>query len=153
MSMNRTHPPRGPAAVLEAVALALNTHDVEVLVDCFDENYVNETPVHPNRGFRGREQVRRNWTRIFAAVPDLHVRIVGMAVEGDTAWSEWEHSGTRLDGSPHLLRGVVIFTVARSVVSHARFYLEPVEHSSGGIDAAIANTIGRGASQAAKEAS
>jgi ketosteroid isomerase-like protein len=151
--MNGIPQPRGPAAVVAAIALALNTHDVEVLVACFDDDYVNETPVHPNRGFRGREQVRRNWTTIFAAVPDLSVRIVGMTVEGDTVWSEWEHSGTRLDGSPHLLRGVVIFTVGSSVVRSARFFLEPVEHSSGGIDAAIANTFGHGASRAAKEAS
>jgi ketosteroid isomerase-like protein len=151
--MNGNHESRGPAAVLEAIALALNTHDVDALVDCFDEDYVNETPVHPNRGFRGSEQVRQNWTTIFAAVPDLRVRIVGMAVQGDTVWSEWEHSGTRLDGSPHLLRGVVIFTVASSVVRHARFFLEPVDHSSGGINAAIASTIGQGTSSATKEAS
>ena len=31
-----------------------------------------------------------------------------------------------MDGSPHLVRGVVIFTVASDLVQSARFYLEPV---------------------------
>ena len=51
------------------VSAAANSHDIDRVVGCFTEDYRNETPVHPSRGFVGREQVRRNWTRIFAAVP------------------------------------------------------------------------------------
>ena len=43
---------------------------------CFTEDYVNETPAHPARGFRGREQVRRNWTRLFEALPDITATIL-----------------------------------------------------------------------------
>jgi ketosteroid isomerase-like protein len=150
--MNSDHRP-GPAHAVEELARALNSHDLDALVACFDEDYVNETPAHPQRGFRGREQVRRNWTAIFGAVPDLRARVVRTAVDGDTVWSEWEHSGTRRDGTPHLLRGVVIFTVAGMAVRSARFFLEPVDYSSGGIDAAIANTTGSAESRASKDIS
>jgi hypothetical protein len=50
----------------------------------------------------------------------------GIARDG-TQWGEWEQRGTAMDGSPHLVRGVVIFTVASELVQSARFYLEPVD--------------------------
>ena len=74
-------------------------------------DYRNETPAHPQRGFTGRDQVRRNWEQIFAAIPDLTAEVLRCAVDGDTVWTEWEHRGTRPDGSRHLMRGVVIFGV------------------------------------------
>lgn len=40
---------------------------------------------HPERGFTGRDQVRRNWEQIFAAVPDVTAEVVRIAVDGDTA--------------------------------------------------------------------
>ena len=58
---------------------ATNAHDLERLVDCFTETYVNHTPAHPARGFTGRDQVRRNWTQIFATVPDLAARVLATA--------------------------------------------------------------------------
>ena len=64
----------GPRTMVEQLERATNAHDLEALVECFAEDYENETPLHPARSFRGREQVRRNWTQIFAFVPDLHAR-------------------------------------------------------------------------------
>src|ERR1700712_2901890 len=49
------------SSVLERLLRAVNDHDLEALVSCFAEDYANETPVHPQRGFRGNDQVRRNW--------------------------------------------------------------------------------------------
>ena len=60
-----------PADVVERIVEATNAHDLDVLVECFAPGYVNQTPVHPSRGFVGREQVRRNWAQLFAAMPDL----------------------------------------------------------------------------------
>ncbi|MDQ1731690.1 MAG: hypothetical protein QOK10_1849 [Pseudonocardiales bacterium] len=45
--------------------------------------------------------------------------------------------GTRRDGVPHELRGVIVFDVAGALISAARFYLEPVEHESGTVDDAV----------------
>jgi len=46
-------------------------------------------------------------------------------------------SGTRGDGTPHLMRGVIIFTVLDDRISAARFYLEPVETSTGDVNTAV----------------
>lgn len=97
----------------------------------------NETPAHPERGFTGRDQVRANWLQIFAAIPDLTCQVLACAVKGTTAWSEWEHRGTRSDGTPHLMRGVIIFGVADGVAAWARFYLEPVQAAAGTVDQAV----------------
>jgi ketosteroid isomerase-like protein len=119
---------------------ATNGHDLEALVSCFAPNYVNETPAHPVRGFEGREQVRRNWQQIFAGVPDLVAEARWIA-DGESAWSEWEMRGTRRDGTPHLMRGVVIFGVVDDEATWARFYLEPVEQAGPGVDEVVRRTV------------
>ncbi len=129
-------------AMVRRLERATDTHDLEALVDCFAHGYVNETPAHPSRGFTGRDQVRRNWMQIFAAVPDLRATVLRYALDGDVAWTEWEMSGTRRDGSAHLMRGVVIFTVADGQASAARFYLEPVEQGGGDVEAAVRTHVG-----------
>jgi len=128
-----------PLARLER---ATNAHDVNEVVACFAADYRNETPAHPERGFTGRDQVRRNWEQIFAAIPNLTARVLRSAVNGDEVWSEWEHRGTRPDGSAHLMRGVIIFGLANESLSWARFYLEPVQEGGGDADAAVRRQVG-----------
>ncbi len=133
-----------PTEVVERLRDVSNAHDVEGIVACFAADYRNETPLHPARGFVGREQVRRNWREILAAIPDISTGIVASIADGDTVWSEWEHRGTRPDGSAHLMRGVIVFGVRDGVIATARFFLEPVEDAGGGIDAAVQRLVGRG---------
>jgi hypothetical protein len=57
------------AALLERLAGAVNSHDLDALADCFAPGYRNQTPAHPAQGFTGRAQVRRNWEQIFTFVP------------------------------------------------------------------------------------
>src|SRR5207244_10804946 len=71
-------------ATIDRLVRATNQHDLEALTACFAEDYQNETPAHPARGFRGRAQVRRNWDQIFAFVPDIHVELVRSAIKRDT---------------------------------------------------------------------
>jgi ketosteroid isomerase-like protein len=130
-----------PAALLDRLMTATNAHDLDGLVDCFAADYVNETPVHPERGFTGADQVRRNWTQIFAAVPDVHAEVVRSVVDGDTVWAEMEHRGTRPDGSPHVMRGVVVLGVADDRATWARFYLEPVVPGTATIDEVVRSTL------------
>jgi ketosteroid isomerase-like protein len=126
----------------EALTEATNNHDINALVDCFADDYVNETPAHPARGFRGREQVRRNWTAIFAGVPDFGMRVVRQVVDGSEVWMEVEMAGTRRDGAAHLLRGVIRFEVMQNHATRARFYVEPVEEASGDVNAAVDRAVG-----------
>ncbi len=133
---------RDALSVIDRVVQAVNDHDLEALIACFAPDYVNETPAHPQRGFRGSEQVRRNWAQIFAAVPDIRARVLRSAVDGESVWTEWEMAGTRGDGGPFLMRGVVIFGVSGFTVRSARFYLEPVEETSGDVDVAVGRVTG-----------
>jgi ketosteroid isomerase-like protein len=139
--MQESDDPTEPAELVQRLARSTNEHDLEALVACFAPGYRNETPAHPSRGFVGRDQVRRNWEQIFAFVPDLSAELLTFAVSGDTVWSEWEHRGTRCDGSPHLMRGVVILRVSDSMATHARFYLEPVDDDAD-IDTAVRRHVG-----------
>jgi ketosteroid isomerase-like protein len=127
----------GTVPFVERLAGAVNAHDLPAVVDCFTAEYRNETPAHPGRGFEGREQVRTNWTAMFAGVPDISATIVRTTEDDGTVWSEWELRGTRRDGEPQLLRGVIIFGLAGPQAAWARFYLEPVEPGEGGVDAAV----------------
>lgn len=136
-----THTVHEPRTFADRVCEATNSHDIERVVDCFTEDYLNETPAHPARGFRGRDQVRRNWTQIFAAVPDIEAEISRSHQTGDTVWSEWEFRGTRKDGARHLMRGVMIFTVAGDRARAVRFYLEPVEQDGVDADTAVQQTL------------
>ena len=134
----------GPATLVQRLCQATNDHDLDALAGCFAVDYRNETPAHPERGFVGRDQVRKNWAQIFAAVPDVRAEVLRCVEDDDTAWSEWEHRGTRPDGSAHVMRGVVIFGVEGGLASWARFYLEPVQGGSGGVDEAVRSQVSPG---------
>jgi ketosteroid isomerase-like protein len=142
--MNGMQSEPGPAAMVQRLERATNEHDLEGLVACFAADYRNETPAHPERGFSGREQVRKNWTQIFAAIPDVTSEVLRYVVDGDVVWTEWEHCGTRRDGSPHIMRGVVIFGVVDGLAAWARFYLEPVQHAAGTVGDAVNRQVTSG---------
>ena len=80
--------------------------------------------------------------QIFAAIPDITAKVLRSAVNGDEVWSEWEHRGTRQDGSAHLMRGVIIFGLGNELLTWARFYLEPVQEGGGNVDAAVRRQVG-----------
>jgi ketosteroid isomerase-like protein len=127
---------------LERLTAATNAHDVEGIVDCFADDYVNETPCHPARGFTGREQVRRNWTTILAAVPDHEAEVVAWVEDGPRLWTEWEMRGTLRDGARLLMRGAMVFTLRDGVATHLRFFLEPVDDSGATVDEAVSTMTG-----------
>ena len=131
--------------VLGRLVAAINAHELDAMVSCFGQDYTNETPVHPLRGFRGREQVRTNWSQIFAAVPNLQAHVVRSTADGDTLWTEWEIAGDRTDGERFLMRGVAIFGLAGDTIASARFYLEPVEDTSGDVNAHTRRVTGSAA--------
>jgi hypothetical protein len=68
-------------------------------------------------------------------------RILASAEDAGTVWSEWQMTGTRLDGSAHEMRGVIIFGVDAELIRSARFYLEPVERRSGTVNDAVRRAV------------
>ena len=141
---------RDAASIIEAIGSAINGHDLEALVGCFTPTYRNETPVHPARSFEGREQVRRNWSRILGGVPDLRATLVRSAAAGDEAWAEWDWSGTRVDGASVRLRGVTIMAVRDGRVDAARFYMEPVDDSIEDVESVVQRTMTPTAARASR---
>ena len=133
-------------ALLERLAAAANSHDLDGLVGSFDPSYVNETPAHPAQGFTGRDQVRRNWEQIFAGIPDLTARVLRSCVDGAAVWSEWEMTGTRPDGTTVRMAGVIIFGVRDGQFAWARFYLEPVQAAGADVNQALRQHMRAGAS-------
>jgi ketosteroid isomerase-like protein len=84
--------------VVQRLRQAINDHDLDAIAACFAAHYRNDTPAHPARSFIGRDQVRRNWTQILAAVPDLSAELVASHADGRTVWAEWDWSGTGATG-------------------------------------------------------
>jgi uncharacterized protein (TIGR02246 family) len=123
--------------VVARLQAAMNAHDVEAFVACFTEDYDSVQPAHPDRAFRGREQVRANWSEIFTGVPDFRAELVRVAAAGDTAWSEWHWEGTQTDGGRLDMAGVIVFGLRDDRVAWARLYVEPVEQQGAGIEAAV----------------
>jgi ketosteroid isomerase-like protein len=131
-----------PVAVVRRILRATNEHDIDALVACFADDYVSQWPQHPARSFTGTEQVHRNWSQLFGAVPDLTADLVDCTVHRETAWTEWEFGGHRVDGGVFLLRGVTVFVTREGRAVHGRFYLEPVELDSGDADDAVRRLVG-----------
>jgi ketosteroid isomerase-like protein len=132
-----------PLEVAAALARAMNAHDIETFVSLFSEDYDSEQPSHPDRRFRGRDQVRANWSAIFSGVPDFRAELVASAVDSDTAWTEWRWHGTHADGSRLEMAGVIVMGVRNASITWARLYVEPVEAAGEGIDAAVREMSGR----------
>lgn len=133
-------------AVATRLHEAMNAHDLEAFLDCFHEDYRSEQPVHPGRGFGGREQVRANWSTIFAAVADFAAELLAHCAGDEQEWSEWRWTGTRADGTPLDMAGVMVVGVDDGRIAWGRLYIEPVEAADESIDAAIGKMTGRDSS-------
>ena len=116
---------------------AFNTHDIDALVAYFDESYYSEQPVHPDRTFQGKQQVRKNWASNFNEMPDFTTQLLQHAISNNSIWAEWEWQGTRRDKSRLLMRGVTIMGVEDGKIKWGRLYVEPVDVSGKGIEAAV----------------
>jgi ketosteroid isomerase-like protein len=131
--------------VVKRLCEAMNQHDLEALLDCFDRNYHSEQPAHPQRTFDGSEQVRKNWSQVFSSIPDFQADLLRFTVEGDVEWSEWHWQGTQENGTRLNMRGVMILGIQNGRVTWGRLYMEPIEEESGDINANVANMTKRSA--------
>jgi ketosteroid isomerase-like protein len=128
--------------VMERLNAAMNVHDLEAFLACFQDDYESEQPAHPDRAFQGRGQVRSNWSAIFDGVPDFRSQLLCSAADGDTVWSEWHWQGTPSDGTPLDMVGVIVCGVSEGRISWARLYIEPVEQAGAGIESAVRRMTG-----------
>ena len=131
--------PEGPVRRMLAAA---NRHDLDAMVSEFADDYRNTTPAHPGRSFTGSAQVRKNWTALFAGLPDLTLTVHDAATGADgKVWIEWSNRGTRRDGVVQHAAGVAILTVRDDRITAAQFYLEPVDSGSGDVNEAVSEAV------------
>jgi ketosteroid isomerase-like protein len=129
-------------AVATQLLDAMNDHDLAAFLRCFHDDYRSEQPVHPGRGFGGRDQVRANWSAIFSGVSDFSADLLSYCEDGGREWSEWRWTGTRQDGSALDMVGVIIFGVRDGRISWGRLYVEPVHAPGETIDEAVRQMAG-----------
>jgi ketosteroid isomerase-like protein len=132
-----------PREVLDRLQRAMNDRDLDAFLACIHADYRSEQPAHPERGFGGREQVKKNWSALFTGIPDFHADLLDTAVQGDTAWTEWRWTGTRADESALDIRGVTLFRIEGGLITSGRLYMEEVEEAGGDIEEAVRRLSGR----------
>lgn len=102
-----------PTDVVERLRRAMNRHDLEAFLACFDPAYRSEQPAHPSRGFGGREHVEKNWSALFEAIPDFHAQLLATATEG------------------------ALFEIEDGRIIAGRLYMEEVEDAGADIDETV----------------
>jgi ketosteroid isomerase-like protein len=137
------HDDQQKEAVSERLSRAMNAHDLEAHLSCFDENYRSEQPIHPARAFTGREQVRKNWSGLYESIPDFRAEILRLAAVDETEWAEWHWQGTKVDGSSLEERGVTIVGIRDGRIAWGRLYLEEIEQQGEDIEATVRRMAGR----------
>ena len=130
-------------AVLGHLNSAMNQHDLEAMLQCFHPDYRSEQPIHPNRGFGGKEQVRKNWSAIFESFPDFEADLLRHTVDGGTVWSEWHWTATGLN-----MVGVTLLGVEEDRIVWGRLYMEPIEEDGENIDEAVKRMTAGGRQEA-----
>jgi ketosteroid isomerase-like protein len=123
--------------MVDSLRDAINKHDLDAFVACFDAEYRSEQPTHPGRAFRGDDQVRKNWATFFREVPDLQAELLASATAGDTEWGEWRWHGTRVTGGDFEMRGVTLMGTRNDRVVWGRLYMEEIEGADEEIDRAV----------------
>ena len=97
--------------LLERLTEAQNAHDAELMASCFATDYLSEQPAHPGRGFQGSAQVHKNWSAVFAGVPDFRAELSATCRSGDVEWGEVSWHGHHDDGAVFAMCGVIIATI------------------------------------------
>lgn len=118
--------------VITRLQRAMNDHDIEAFISCFADDYDSRQPAHPARAFRGKEQVRQNWSGVFASILDLSAELLLQVSDGPTAVAEWHWTGTQADGDVFDWTGTTVMGIQDGRIAWARLYMEPVE--KGGLD-------------------
>jgi steroid delta-isomerase-like uncharacterized protein len=75
------------------VFAAINAHDVEQFLSLHTDDIIVEN-VALGTVSRGKEAVRANLKRNFAAIPDYRIELTSCFASGDRQWEEYVASGT-----------------------------------------------------------
>jgi ketosteroid isomerase-like protein len=137
--VDESEPTAGPLTL--RLLEAMNGHDLEALVGCFDVDYESSQPAHPDRHFRGAEQVRQNWSGVFDGVRNFRAEILcGSALSRDREIAEWRWFGSHRDGEAFDMCGVTVLGTRDGRIAWGRLYMEPVTRDGINIDEMVQDT-------------
>ena len=117
-------------ALLPRVLDGFNAHDLDAILEDFDETCVFESPRGPDpwgRRFVGKDEVRTGLEVRFTSIPDVHYRSEGDFVAGDRGVSEWTLTGTTVDGERIEVRGCDLWTFQRNRIVRKDSFWKIVE--------------------------
>jgi ketosteroid isomerase-like protein len=133
----------GPAAVVRRLIDALNRHDLDGMLDCFDPEVRTASPTQPERGVRGRDYLRAYWAEALIGAGDLQAEVKSCAVDCDTVLAEWCWHGNREDGSAFARAGVTVHRVDGDRIVWQRLYMEPVQGDPATVGAWVVQEMAR----------
>jgi len=81
-----------PTAVIEAVFDRINAHDAGGLRGWCADDLGEDWPIVGH--LDGKQEVIDYWAALFAAFPDLHVRTLQIASDGEAVFVHWRMTGT-----------------------------------------------------------
>ena len=128
--------------VVESFREAIDNHDLDAFVACFDVAYRSQQPAHPAREFCGSDQVRKNWSTFFQEIPDLQAELLASIAAHDTEWGEWRWHGTRASGDRFEMRGVTLMGTRNNHIVWGRLYMEEIDAAGEEIDHAVRRLAG-----------
>ena len=99
--------------VLERMADGFNNHDLDAIMSLFTDDCVFESPRGPDpwgRRFEGQAAVRDGLGARFTTIPDVHYGDGSHFVSGDRGASEWNLTGTTVEGVRLAVRGCDLWT-------------------------------------------
>ena len=130
-------------AVVRRLIEALNRHDLDAMIDCFDPRVRTEFPTQPGRGVQGREYIRAYWEQALTSNGDVRAKLFRCAADGDTVLSEWCWHGTRVDGSSFARAGMTVHGIVDDKIAWQRLYLEPIRGDDDTVGAWLLKEMGR----------
>lgn len=71
----------------------LNSRDVSALRPLWSDESIER---FPDRTCRGADEIAAYFESLFAALPDWHMQLVGIAEQGDDVFAQWHLTGTHL---------------------------------------------------------
>ncbi|MEO7230299.1 MAG: nuclear transport factor 2 family protein [Candidatus Limnocylindrales bacterium] len=115
---------------------AINAHDLEGVVECFDPDYLDHAPARRGESVRGQGEIRANFRKFFDDIKNVRAELRAVVGGADEIWIEWRMFGNRPDGTPMEFTGVNIFGLRDGSFATGRIYTELVR-DAGGIEGQI----------------
>jgi ketosteroid isomerase-like protein len=118
------------AAVLQRYLKAQQEKDLDALVSCWHEDIEAVHPMRPDRNWRGLDNYRQQWARIWAMVPETRFEVVSTAVSGNIIYLE--ALTETADGTmvPHMN----VLEVEDGKIRRARVYTDKPTHDGLSMD-------------------